>query len=95
MLGEGPKTQWEHEMERLPKQGLIFMVWVLLRTGGYHQDHAEILSFVREAKQVGRSRNQTIRIQRLLADPRGYSRECERRSKAAKRAARRRKKGGR
>jgi ferric-dicitrate binding protein FerR (iron transport regulator) len=90
----GPETQWEHELHSVSREGLASMVrtmnWMLSLYFG-SCDHADMLKFVREAKQTGRHINAYNRIERMLEDPHGEAQKWMRRRRAAKKAARARK----
>ena len=94
MFGEGPKTRWEYDLERLGRNALIYIVRCLIFTHcllNDRVDHKDLLMLMTEAKKHGRLADSVARIRRYNADP---DREVEayyRRQKSAKAAARRRK----
>lgn len=87
----GPQDQWEVELQKASKAGLIATVKLLVRITGY-TDRQELLEQARWARGIGRQIDLTRRIDRFLADPTGNTRRAMRKSAAAKKAARRRKK---
>lgn len=90
----GPKDQWQAELEKLSRFGLIALTeslkWHLdAIVGGLQRD--SLLKAVRGAKRAGRLDALHADHVRYFADPEKWLDEKVRRSKAAKKAARRRK----
>lgn len=94
LYGEGPKEQWRAELERVNVHGLRILIDGLIfelecyRGPGYK---ATLLERVRNAKKFGKWDAKHASFMRLMADPLAYARTSRRRSRSAKRAARRRK----
>jgi hypothetical protein len=91
---EGPKEQWQAELQNVNKLGLlsfidILMVYLDVWSGG--MDRASLLKTVRLSKQYGEWDAAEKRHERYMADPEKVLDEMIRRSRAAKKAARRRK----
>jgi hypothetical protein len=92
---EGPKEQWQAEMERLNRFGLRAFAEALLihfEFVGIRLNPQSLMETVGKSKKYGRFDAAHVRHQRFMADPHKYINESIRRSKAAKKAARRRKK---
>jgi hypothetical protein len=91
---EGPKEQWRAELESANKLGLLsfidsLMVHLDWITGGLERE--SLLKTVRNSKQYGKWDAQHLEHMRLMANPRKFLEEKDRRARSAKRAARRRK----
>jgi hypothetical protein len=91
----GPKERWHAELERVNKPGLLAAIESLMLhldviTGGMDRD--SLLKLVRQSKQYGKWDVVDKRNARFMADPQKAIDESFRRSRAAKKAARRRKK---
>jgi hypothetical protein len=89
----GPKQEWEIELEKVSKSGLFWMTRSLMRW--MWTDPKELLESAKNARRMGKRLDLTARINRLLEDPAGYTRASMRKSDAAKKAARRRKREAR
>ena len=93
---EGPRERWQAEMEKLDREALLVLTRSLLSTLRYLGLGSHIgLDDIRAAKKQGRFVALSKRSDRFLADPQKFVAESVRRSKAAKRAARRRKRNAR
>jgi hypothetical protein len=95
---EGPKEQWQAELDRLSRQGLIYFALQLI---DHHEfafgrlDRKSLIEAVGHAKKIGKSLAAIDRHNRYNADPDKFIDALVRRSRSAKRAARRRKKSAR
>jgi hypothetical protein len=92
---EGPKEQWRAELESVNKLGLLVFADSLMMhldaiTGGMNRD--SLLKSVRFSKKCGKWDAATKLYAQFKADPDKVIDEAIRRSRAAKKAARRRKK---
>jgi hypothetical protein len=92
---EGPKEQWHAELERVNKHALLSAIEFLVLhldviTGGMDRDLLRAL--VRRSKQYGKWDAVDKRNARFLENPDKFIHERVQRSRAAKKAARRRKK---
>lgn len=91
----GCHDQWEAELEKVSKGGLICLVKGMLATMrfiGVERDRDDLLKTVREARRTGRIVDLVSRLDRWNADPDGEFKRSMRRRVSAKKAARRRKK---
>jgi hypothetical protein len=92
---EGPKEQWHAELESVNKLGLLTFIEILMThldalTGG--MDRESLLKTVRNSKKYGKWDAMHKRFKRIMENPQAVYEEKMRRSRAAKKAARRRKK---
>ncbi|QHN04389.1 hypothetical protein FTO74_14230 [Granulicella sp. WH15] len=90
----GPKTELETELEKVSKSGLIHLAKSLARFSWLHREDL-LLELVRNAKRMGSALDAQARMQLLINDPDKFIEGAMRRSKAAKKGARRRKKEAR
>jgi hypothetical protein len=93
---EGPKEQWQAEMQRVNKYGLLAFICTLMDhldalTGGINRE--SLLESVRHSKKWGKWDAEHAEHIRFMRDPDKFFDEKIRRIKAAKKAARRRKRG--
>lgn len=94
MIGIGPMDKWEHDLEKMSRAALVALVTDLhFRLHLYHPifDRDAMTKLTDEAKQHGRWLNSHARYQKFKADPDKAIAQSIRRSKAAKKAARRNK----
>ncbi|MDR3797990.1 MAG: hypothetical protein P4K93_07545 [Terracidiphilus sp.] len=92
----GPKEQWQAELQNVNKFGLLSFIDILMAhldawSGG--MDRASLLKTVRRSKQYGEWDAAEKRHERFMANPTKAVDEMIRGSRAAKRAARRKKRG--
>jgi hypothetical protein len=92
---EGPKEQWQAELQSVNKLGLLSFIEILMAhldawSGG--MDRASLLKTVRRSKQYGEWDAAKKRHELFMANPEKVIEEMMRRSRTAKKAARRRKK---
>lgn len=96
---EGPKEQWRAELQSVNKLGLLRFIDSIM----CHLDLSIVtgmprdilMDTVRSSKKWGKWDAQHLDYQRMMADPRKYFAERDRKSRSAKRASRRRKKEAR
>lgn len=95
---EGPKECWQAEMESVNREGLIVLAgqfFEILKGMEWAISRKTLEGWIHDAKRVGKSFAAIRRHQRYTAGPDKYIDEMIARSRAAKKAARRRKKGRR
>lgn len=93
---EGPKEQWQAELEKVNKLGLLTFIDLIVShldaiTGGTNRD--SLLKSIRLSKQYGKWDAAHNRHERYVANPKRFIDAVLRRSRAAKKAARRGKRG--
>lgn len=91
----GPKEQWQVELEKVNKHGLLHLIDLLvyrLSLFTVRIEKEDLLKSIRIAKKYGRTDAALLDYQRMQNDPDRYFAEMKRRSTAAKRSARSRKK---
>jgi hypothetical protein len=93
---EGPKEQWHAESQRLNKYGLLSFIDALVShldciTGGMKREL--LLEAVRNSKKYGKWDAEHAAHVRMMQNPRKFFDEKDRRSRASKKAARRKKRG--
>ncbi len=89
----GPKTELETELAKVSKSGLIYLAKSLSRICWLHGE--DLLELARNAKKMGDALDARASMQRLIMAPDKFLEDAMRRSKAATKAARRRKKEAR
>ena len=94
-LYAGPKTLWQYELEKCSKEGLLYLVNLLLSFTTGAKDHEFLLDCIRDAYNAGKQRHLAHRLEWLSKDPEGCFETHDRRQRSAKSAARRRKKKAR
>lgn len=94
---EGPKERWRAELDKLNTFALQNLIEQLVAIAeilpfGMKRD-LDLLDMIENSRHIGRSIAHGRRVQRFLDDPKRSTAEWVRRSKSAKKAARRRKQG--
>jgi hypothetical protein len=94
----GPKERWQSDLEQLNRDGLIYLVGIFIAVLKYARwiiPISDLEGWIHDAKSAGKSFAAMRRHQRYQADPDKYIDEVIRRSRAAKKSARRRKRNRR
>jgi hypothetical protein len=93
LFGAGPLEQWQHELRKVSRSGLVELVedLIFLVQGlGAHSSNGALVKTMQRAKTSGRAIDAHSGYMRLVNDPKEIDRVI-RKSNAAKKAARRRK----
>lgn len=88
----GVEKRWESSARSVSKGGLRWALTLVVMFSGF-TDH-EMEDLMQKAKSLGRAENAARRMERIIADPVAWHKSSLRRSRAAKKAARTRKKKG-
>ena len=88
MIGIGPIDKWQHDLEKLSRHALIELA---LELTFFRNDRDALADMVARNKRFGRFRSGHERYVRFIADPEKAIATAIRRSKAAKKAAKRKK----
>jgi len=86
----GPKDQWQVELEKISKPGLVALVEMMFAF--YVPGRDEKIATVKSARKAGRVYSAIKSLAEYDRDPDRYIDKIVRRKRAAKKAARRRKK---
>jgi len=91
MFAIGPKEKWEHDVSKMCRAALVVLVtdmqWRMALYDQYFNTE-KMVSMIDMAKKYGRWDNAAARYAKFMADPDKAVKQWERRSKAAKKAAR-------